>query len=160
MHYQRLLKRGHVGSAEPERRKRHGFICSVDGCDVVSRTRMCNKHRYRLRKNGDPLVVAFDRAPDGAGHLNRLGYVEIQVDGKRHLQHRLVMAQHLGRPLWPDENVHHINGDRADNRIENLELWSTTQPSGQRVDDKVAWAVELLRRYRPDLLNEPHLRAI
>ena len=48
-----------------------------------------------------------------------------------------------------DETVHHRNGDRLDNRPENLELWSTAQPKGQRVEDKVAWAYALLARYDP-----------
>lgn len=65
----------------------------------------------------------------------------------REYEHRTVMERMLRRPLRADENVHHVNGNRADNRESNLELWSTSQPSGQRVADKVAWAREILALY-------------
>lgn len=81
------------------------------------------------------------------------GYLQrrMTVDGKRitQKQHRLVMSEHIGRDLLPHENVHHINGVRDDNRIENLELWNTFQPKGQRIEDKVAWAKEILGIYDP-----------
>jgi hypothetical protein len=70
------------------------------------------------------------------------------------LEHVAVMSDHMGRPLLPQETVHHINGQRADNRIENLELWSNGHPYGQRVSDQIAWAKELLRRYEPQAMTE------
>lgn len=61
----------------------------------------------------------------------------------------LVMSEHLGRALLKHETVHHKNGDRSDNRLSELELWSTSQPAGQRVADKVAHARYILGVYDP-----------
>lgn len=72
------------------------------------------------------------------------------------LRHRLVMTEMLGRPLVPNENVHHVNGDRTDDRPQNLELWNMSQPPGQRVEDKVAWARQILNLYG-DHFMQPRL---
>lgn len=76
--------------------------------------------------------------------IDRYGYVRCGDSSV----HRLVMAIAINRPFFAKENVHHVNGNRRDNRIQNLELWSRDQPSGQRVSDKVAWAREIIRKYR------------
>ena len=55
------------------------------------------------------------------------------------------MERHPGRRLKPYEHVHHLNGVRGDNRIENLELWKAAHPHGVRLADAISDAVRLLR---------------
>lgn len=123
--------------------------CAEFRCDrwAVSKNH-CDKHYREIKKYGRVRKPCEKRASPGSGHLDRTGYVRVsRKDGTQTFQHRLTMEDHLGRLLSPNENVHHINGIKHDNRLENLELWSKAQPSGQRIIDKISWAKEFLKKY-------------
>jgi hypothetical protein len=126
--------------------------CSVETCDnlIIKAKKLCNKHYKRLERNGHPLALKQK------GFTIDQGYKKIRDMSRKTgyiMEHRVIMEQHLGRKLTDNENVHHINGDRSDNRIENLELWNTSQPKGQRVEDKIQYAIQILEQYQPNLLR-------
>lgn len=150
----------HNRKAADERNK---FTCAHCG-KLEIRNRTTAKFRiYREQKYcsveckaASQETKALDRFNSGqiGRHVKRNGYVWISIpalanNGKKRemLEQRWVMSKHLGRNLFSEETVHHINGNRQDNSLDNLELFSSRHGPGQRVVDKVAFAIEILTLY-------------
>lgn len=129
-----------------------GDLCAVEGCHRPYYSRaltigeespwfkaaLCRLHYNRVRGNGEPGPAGLKKRTSGTiWKDHRSGYLYQYAK----LHHRVVMEEALGRPLMPYEQVHHRNGIRDDNRLENLELWVKPQLSGQRVEDLVEFVL-------------------
>lgn len=130
--------------------------CSKEDCGQPVHCRgVCKRHyrhlHYEEHERDRRGARKTHSTPVGATKTNRDGYLLEKVDnGVWRLQHRLRMEVMLGRGLLRSEYVHHKNGIRTDNRSENLELWVSAQPKGQRVIDLLEFAYDIIERYEEE----------
>lgn len=129
-------------SVKPGTALSDGPSCSKS-CGCLKRERLRARHRdtagnWRGGRIIDPIngyaLIYQPGHPNAKGN----GYVP---------EHRYVMSEALGRPLLREENVHHKNGVRDDNRLENLELWIKPPTRGIRAKDAAKWARMVLELY-------------
>lgn len=130
---------------------KHLWLCRNDNgteqiifkTELTGNRKRCFKFiHYRSERNGKRKTYGGYIMIKNSSHPNA------QKDGFV-LEHIVVMGKHIGRPIERTETVHHKNGIKDDNRIENLELWSSVHPSGQRVSDMIQFCSDYLRKYVP-----------
>lgn len=134
MHYQRLRRTGSL-DRYGNRQRSIEQSCETCGASFVAEPNQVKRGHGRFCSYD--CKYAADRGVEkviGTRYVRPDGYVSIKVGIREYaLEHRLIAADQLGRPLGPDDQVHHINGVRDDNRPENLEV--LTNAEHQRLHD-------------------------
>lgn len=164
--YGRLLVLKRV-MADGTKKKESHWLCRCDcGQEKVingknleyGKTNSCGclkKEFYKIH----PILMRGEANPNFKTgiRINKEGYTLITCEDskggwKDRPFHVVVMEKHIGRFLTPGETVHHKNGIRSDNHVDNLELWSQMHPYGQRVEDMISFCSDYLSEYAPEYL--------
>ncbi|WP_234009255.1 HNH endonuclease signature motif containing protein [Deinococcus sp. NW-56] len=100
--------------------------------------------KSRNWKGGRRIMGGYVMLRDASHPASQNGYVQ---------EHRVVMEKHLGRHLYRGETVHHKNGIKTDNRLENLELWGKSHPAGQRFEEMSSDCLRMLIKDAQSILE-------
>jgi len=134
-----------------------GNTIDVTSSQLVQRgTKSCGCWRREAPKKRSKGKYDSDwrwESPRGYVYLYKPNHPNSGKHNGQVAEHVYVMSEYLKRPLKKGESVHHKNGIRNDNRIENLELKKGAHGPGQKSEDMVEFAKEILKTYAPELLK-------
>lgn len=119
-HYYRFMKYGSpdITSRIPTK---EAIGCKVEGCTgEYHAIGYCKKHFQRYNRTG---LVNTKRKENGNGHTDKRGYIEHCINGKRCYEHRLVVEKEIGKELSEGSVVHHIDGNKLNNNLNNLMIF-------------------------------------
>lgn len=119
-HYYRLRTSGNVSAERPIRHFRSSISrCTIDGCVKPEYSGgVCTLHYQRKRAHGDAYTLL--RQPNGSGSKNRSGYRLVYESGRQVLEHVAIAEAALCKPLPEEAEVHHVDGNPANNSNDNL----------------------------------------
>ena len=155
MAYKSIIKRRHTRNLwrrknpsrvreynKKQREKNPLYLCAC-GCGKKIRT-------GKYYRGHSPKIHTIFRAKNlkiknkGKGWIDHCGYRILKRDGKDIREHRYLMEQHLGRKLDLSEHIHHKNGNRLDNRIENLEIMTNSEHNSRHISKHITKEIKKL----------------
>ncbi|TET66208.1 MAG: hypothetical protein E3J56_14745 [Candidatus Aminicenantes bacterium] len=146
-----------IQRVEKNESNKSGWLCRCE-CGNKRIVVTCELNRGRAKSCG---CLTYKERPDRThtGIKKHDGYISLYRPKHPNAtkdgwiaEHTLIMSKKIARPLKKDEQIHHKNGIKDDNRIGNLELWTIRHPSGQRVEDMVKFCISYLKDYEPNIL--------